>query len=113
MLQSPQHRCYIAVKKLLRLWGFDRDRCYITTDVAPMLGLQSRKRCVIGFIPARLITSGRLIRESGTRYGAVDVPLAKLGQAANMSGTSHEIMNCIYDVTFFGRFREDFKKMLR
>jgi len=27
MLQSPQHRRYIAVKELPRLWGFDRDRC--------------------------------------------------------------------------------------
>ena len=49
------------------------------TDVAPMLGLQYRKRCVIRFIPARSITSVRLIRGSGTRYVAVDVPLAKLG----------------------------------
>ena len=26
MLQSPPHRCYIAVKELLRRWGLDRDR---------------------------------------------------------------------------------------
>ena len=37
------------------------------------------KRCVIRFIPARSIASVRLIRGSGTRYVAVDVPLAKLG----------------------------------
>ena len=36
-------------------------------------------RCVIRFIPARSIASVRLIRGSGTRYVAVDVPLAKLG----------------------------------
>ena len=39
----------------------------------------TEKRCVITFIPARSITSVRLIRGSGTRYVAVDVPLAKLG----------------------------------
>ena len=33
-------------------------------------------------------------------------------QAFNMSGTSHEKMDYIYDVTFFGRFCEDFTKML-
>ena len=37
------------------------------------------KRCVIRFIPARSTASVRLIRGSGTRYVAVDVPLAKLG----------------------------------
>ena len=37
------------------------------------------KKCVIRFIPARSIASVRLIRGSGTRYVAVDVPLAKLG----------------------------------
>ena len=49
------------------------------TDVAPILGLQYRKRCVIRFISVRSIASFRLIRGSGTRYVAVDVPLAKLG----------------------------------
>ena len=44
-----------------------------------MLVLQYRKRCVIRFIKARSIASVRLIRGSGTRYVAVDVPLAKLG----------------------------------
>ena len=44
-----------------------------------MMEMQYRKRCVIRFIPARSITSVRLIRGSGTRYVAVDVPLAKLG----------------------------------
>ena len=37
------------------------------------------KRCVIRFIPARSTASVKLIRGSGTRYVAVDVPLAKLG----------------------------------
>ena len=41
--------------------------------------LQYRKRCVIRFIPARSTTSVRFISGSGTRYVAVDVPLAKLG----------------------------------
>ena len=70
--------------------GFDRDRCYITTDVAPVLVLQYRKRSVIGFIPARSIASVRLIRGSGTRYVAVDVPLAKLGltKCPEMRGAS-------------------------
>ena len=36
-------------------------------------------RCVIRCIPARSITSVRLIRGSRARYVAVDVPLAKLG----------------------------------
>ena len=44
-----------------------------------MLVLQYRIRCVIRFIPARSIASVGLIRGSGTRYVAVDVPLAKLG----------------------------------
>ena len=44
-----------------------------------MLVLQYQKKCVIRFIPARSIASVRLIRGSGTRYIAVDVPLAKLG----------------------------------
>ena len=44
-----------------------------------MLVLQYRNRCVIRFIPARSTASVRLIRGSGTRYVAVDVPLAKLG----------------------------------
>ena len=58
---------------------FDHDQDHITTDVAPVLVLQYRKRCVIRFIPARSIASVILIRGSGTRYVAVDVPLAKLG----------------------------------
>ena len=37
------------------------------------------KRCVIRFIPARSTASAGLTRGSGTRYVAVDVPLAKLG----------------------------------
>ena len=81
MSNSFQHWCYIAVKELqlLRILGFERDKCYITSDVAPMLGLQYRKRCVIRFIPARSSTSVRLIRGSGTHYVAVDVLLAELG----------------------------------
>ena len=34
-------------------------------------------------------------------------------QTSNMSGTLQEKMNYTHDVTFFGRFCEDFKKMLR
>ena len=37
------------------------------------------KRCVIRFIPSLSTTSVRLICGSGTRYVAVDVPLAKPG----------------------------------
>ena len=37
------------------------------------------KRCVIRFIPALSTASVRLIRGSGTRHVAVNVPLAKLG----------------------------------
>ena len=54
-------------------------------DATPRLMLHqywycnTEKRCVIGFIPAQSIASVRLIRGSGTRYVAVDVPLAKLG----------------------------------
>ena len=36
-------------------------------------------RCVIRFIPSLSTASDRLICGSGTRYVAVDVPLAKLG----------------------------------
>ena len=38
-------------------WGFDRDQCYITSDVAPMSGLQYWKRSVIRFIPWHILSA--------------------------------------------------------
>ena len=68
MLQSPQHRCYIAVKELLRLWGFDRDQCYITSDGARYRDCNTEKDVLSGLylynlerlIPARELCSAKL-----------------------------------------------------
>ena len=48
MLQSPYYQCYIAVKELLRPWGFDRDQCYITPDVARYRDCNTEKDVLSG-----------------------------------------------------------------
>ena len=58
MLQSPQHRCYIAVKELLRLWGFDRNQYYITSDGARYRDCNTEKDVLSGLY---LYNLGRLM----------------------------------------------------